>query len=341
MSMLPFYPYVVDRRAWVGGELPEKEDWVVRLPGPAFHRLVARAGALAERGLPVADLRRDHFYDPELARALAGPFAEVRDGRGFVVLRGLPADGAPLRALKLACWGLASLIGRGPSQSNLGDFVDAPADVAAADSPAHGDRNGEDLHLHTDACDMIALMAVRAARRGGDSAVASAFAVHNLFLRERPELLPALYRGAPNHRRGDQPFDPAWVAPRRVPVFSIAGRALSIRYAPPYLADGLHAAGEGDSALIEAMDALQRFGERVKTTFRLEPGEVLLLNNLTTLHARSRFDDWPEPERKRLLLRLKLNAVGFRPIDPRLSPGRMGYRVPLVADRAPLYESVA
>jgi hypothetical protein len=32
----------------------------------------------------------------------------------------------------------------------------------------------------------------------------------------------------------------------------------------------------------------------VKVTFPLESG--LLLNNLTTLHARSAFEDWPEPE---------------------------------------------
>ena len=36
------------------------------------------------------------------------------------------------------------------------------------------------------------------------------------------------------------------------------------------------------------------------------PGDVQILNNHTMLHARTGYEDWPEPEKKRHLLRLWL-----------------------------------
>jgi len=335
--MSPFYPYVVDRRAWTGGELPDKEDWVVRLPLPAVHRLMERAGALAQTGGRIDAFEPRRFFDAELAAGLAAPFAEVRDGRGFAVLRGFPVESAPLESLKFALWELGARLAGGQRR---GEFADL---TSVTDEPARRAGHGggaERLCFHTNACDMIALMAVRSARRGGESSVASAFAVHNLFLRERPDLLPALYRGARSHRRGVLASGDPFAAPRRIPVFSVAGRALSVRYAPPFVAVELEA-DDGDSTLVEAMDALERYGERVKATFRLEPGEVLLLNNLTTLHARSRFEDWYESERKRLLLRLTLNVKGFRPIDRRLYSSSVRDRDFPFGERAPLRESAA
>jgi hypothetical protein len=59
------------------------------------------------------------------------------------------------------------------------------------------------------------------------------------------------------------------------------------------------------------------------------------------LHARSRFEDWSEANRKRLLLRLTLNAKGFRPIDPRLYPSATVHDLPAVGGHALLRESAA
>jgi hypothetical protein len=43
-------------------------------------------------------------------------------------------------------------------------------------------------------------------------------------------------------------------------------------------------------------------------------GDIQILNNHVTLHSRRGFEDWPEPERKRHLLRLWLND-GIRPVN--------------------------
>jgi hypothetical protein len=38
-----------------------------------------------------------------------------------------------------------------------------------------------------------------------------------------------------------------------------------------------------------------------------EPGDIQLISNHVILHARSEYQDWPEPARKRHLLRLWLS----------------------------------
>jgi hypothetical protein len=47
---------------------------------------------------------------------------------------------------------------------------------------------------------------------------------------------------------------------------------------------------------------------------RLEPGDLQFVHNHTLLHDRTAFVDWPEPERRRHLLRLWLAVPGARPL---------------------------
>ena len=44
------------------------------------------------------------------------------------------------------------------------------------------------------------------------------------------------------------------------------------------------------------------------------PGDIQFLHNHTILHDRTSFVDWPEPERRRHLLRLWLAAAHARPL---------------------------
>jgi hypothetical protein len=48
----------------------------------------------------------------------------------------------------------------------------------------------------------------------------------------------------------------------------------------------------------------------------LEPGDLQLLNSYVTLHDRTAYDDYDEPERKRHMLRLWLDVPNRRPLAP-------------------------
>jgi alpha-ketoglutarate-dependent taurine dioxygenase len=46
--------------------------------------------------------------------------------------------------------------------------------------------------------------------------------------------------------------------------------------------------------------------------FQFEPGQIQLIDNRALGHKRTAFHDWPEAERKRLLVRLWLRDSGSR-----------------------------
>jgi hypothetical protein len=71
----------------------------------------------------------------------------------------------------------------------------------------------------------------------------------------------------------------------------------------------------------------------------LEPADVYLINNYTVLHARAAFEDWPELERRRHLLRLWLTSAGFRSLGPGIAKGRQG--VAAQAGKTPSYAGAA
>ncbi len=247
---------------WIGANLPPKEELVYAFPGKQAALLLRLAENCALTDQPFWTFSREAFQGSGLAKALAEPFREVRDGRGFAIVRGLPVENLPVELIKYIFWGFGTFFGKGQSQSNLGDRIGEVSDVTHIDPHARGYRNSKELTLHTDICDMIAMLAVRSAKSGGDSAVASAHAIHDLFAAERPDLLPVLYEGYFNHRRGEEAPNEAPVTPHRVPVFSVTDGALSIRYVRPYILHGLKAKGEEHPQLIEALDLLEDFAER-------------------------------------------------------------------------------
>ena len=68
----------------------------------------------------------------------------------------------------------------------------------------------------------------------------------------------------------------------------------------------------------EALDFLEEVaGEPdMHVKFAQKRGDILFLNNWVTLHRRTEFEDFKEPDRKRCLLRVWLSVPNSRPLDP-------------------------
>jgi hypothetical protein len=76
---------------------------------------------------------------------------------------------------------------------------------------------------------------------------------------------------------------------------------------------------ETDIEALELFDDLAN-DQELRLDMELRPGDMQFLHNHTCLHDRTAFVDWPEPERKRHLLRLWLAAPGARPLPPIYGP---------------------
>ena len=99
----------------------------------------------------------------------------------------------------------------------------------------------------------------------------------------------------------------------------------------------------------EAIDLFTSIADdpELRLNMWLEVGDLQFVHNHTILHDRTAYEDWPEPERKRHLLRLWIAAEGARPLSDAWLPrygsvevGRRGgivnrdtvLKTPMVAD---------
>jgi hypothetical protein len=179
-------------------------------------------------------------------------------------------------------------------------------------------KTRERLGFHTDGADVIGLLCLRTARRGGTSRIASSATVVNEILRRRPDLVPLLFEPFHFDRNEEQaPGEPPSFA---LPLCHWDGDRLRTFYIGWYIRGAQRHASvppltDGQHELLDLIDAVAA-DPAVHLDMELAPGDVQLLKNAAILHARTEYEDWDEPARKRHLLRLWVTAdQGFQDGD--------------------------
>jgi alpha-ketoglutarate-dependent taurine dioxygenase len=245
-------------------------------------------------------------------------FDEVRAGKGVVLIRGLPLDRG-LEGFVEAVWAIGRHFGHALSQNAQGELIGHVIDATRDDATPRMYRSNLELRPHNDITAMIALACWQMARSGGASLLVSGITVHDEIRRRAPELLAPLYRGYHYHRLGEEGADEEPTTPYRVPVFSNVKKQLSCRYQRAGIVAGHRARGvalsDEDVAAFNLFDDIAKAPEN-RLSFYLERGDMMVINNYTVMHARSEFTNDPEPERERRLVRLWLDAPGFRAVPP-------------------------
>src|ERR1700758_4261523 len=195
--------------AWIGAAMGEREaEWTYRLSPLEIAEIETALRGAQARGLDIAAIRREDFPLPTLGPVLDRLRAEVLDGRGFVLLRGVPVEDRPIVESAAAYWGIGSYFGSARSQNAKGHLLGHIYDLggsSATDPNIRSYATAERQNFHIDRCDVVALLCLRRAKSGGLSAIASSMAVHNVMLARRPDLLERLYQPLPVDRRGEVP----------------------------------------------------------------------------------------------------------------------------------------
>jgi alpha-ketoglutarate-dependent taurine dioxygenase len=246
---------------------------------------------------------------------LKAAYEEVRAGRGFVIVRGLPLES--LDGFIAAACEIGKHFGQTLSQNAQGELVGHVIDASGEDPTPRMYRSNLELRPHSDVTAMIALACWQKSASGGESVVVSGVTVHDEMRKRAPHLLAPLYRGYHYHRLGEEGEGEEPVTPFRVPVFAVKNGQLSCRYQRTGIAGGHKALGvpltDEDIAAFNLFDEIAKAPEN-RLSFFLERGEMLVLNNYALLHARTQFKNYPEPERQRRLIRLWLDRPGFRDV---------------------------
>lgn len=307
---------------WFAAEMRRREsDWTYRLSPPEVAELEAALKVVQARGLDIAQIRRDHFPLPTLGPVLDRLRGEVLNGRGFVLLRGVPVEGRPIAESAALYWGIGAHFGSARSQNAKGHLLGHVYDLggsSATDPNIRSYATSERQNFHIDRCDVVALLCLKRAKSGGLSAIASSMAVHNVMLQRRPDLLERLYQPMPVDRRGEVPEGkaPFYYAP----VFNQHEGRISVLYSRLHIGSSQRFS-EARRLTAEDIEALDMLGalagdDELRLDMTFTPGDIQFLHNHTILHARSAYEDWPELERKRHLLRLWLAPPDARALPP-------------------------
>ncbi|MDB5874844.1 MAG: hypothetical protein JWQ07_4286 [Ramlibacter sp.] len=304
--------------AWKASSFKSSADYTLQLSPGESAELLAAVRALKNIDAP-QQYDRQSFALPTLAPRLAAAYDEVRAGRGFVVLRGLPAEGATVQEYIAAVWAVGTHFGGALSQNTSGDLIGHVLDASAEDPTPRMYRSNLELRPHNDITAMISLACWHKSKAGGASVIVSAVTVHDELRRTEPEVLEPLYRGFYYHQVGEEaPGEPP-VTRHRVPMFAVRNGQLSSRYLRSNLVAGHKV--QGTPLTAEEIAAMNRFDQVAtapenRLAFFLERGDMIVINNYTVMHARTSFQNFPEPERKRHLVRLWLDQQGFRDAPP-------------------------
>jgi len=311
--------------AWRASDLADTSAWTIELTEPQRHEVASMARAAVGAGRTIATLTLDDAALPSLGRTLGEVVRILADGHGFVLLRGFPTDLLTEGETEVAYLALGLHLGTPVSQDAEGTLLGHVRDegIERTGPEVRLYRTRERQDFHTDGADVIGLLCLHAARRGGESRLASSHAVYNEILRRRPDLLEILYEPMWWDRNGEEAPGDAPAFP--LPVLHDVDGAPRVFYIGWYIRDAQRHATvprltEEQRDALELIEAIAN-----DPTFHVEmdfqPGDVQLLNNAKILHARESYDDPESVEQRRHLLRLWLSAHDFSSVEAQLRGG--------------------
>jgi len=307
-------PYV-HPSVWRGPELATRDDWIIHLDSNDVAEMEAALVQARSRGTGIPALKREDFPLPQLAPKIRQVYEEMAKGRGFVLVRGLPIQRYSKADAALIYWGLGMHLGSAAAQNAQGDVLGHVRDLGAdwkTNMKARGYQTRSHLPFHNDSTDVVGLLCLHEAKSGGESRIVSSTAIHNEILAERPDLWKVLCEPFCVDRRGEESEGqkPFYVTP----CFNMLHGKLFVRYNRNYiqtaqrLPEVPRLSAQQEEAL-EMMDSLCN-DPRFYLDMSLEPGDMQFICNYVVLHSRTDYEDWPEPQRKRHLLRLWLWLSG-------------------------------
>ncbi|MDP7242805.1 MAG: TauD/TfdA family dioxygenase [Rhodospirillales bacterium] len=303
---------------WLGSDLAKTDEWMYRLSEEEIGELEAALRQTQERGLAIIDIGREDFPLPTLGPVLVKLQEQVVNGRGFVLIKRIPVERYTEVEAQTIYWGMGHYWGDAVSQNGKGHVLGHVKDLGMAegDPARRGYQTTLKLRYHTDSCDIVCLMCLAKAKSGGLSSIVSSGAIHNEILRRRPDLIEILRGHFYMDRKcelldGQLPYASA-------PVFNYDDGYMTCFYPRGDIdyAQRFDAVPKLNDEQLEALTLMDSLAEEFSLKMDIELGDIQLVHNHTILHARTSFEDHPEFERKRHMVRLWLSAPNGWPLPP-------------------------
>lgn len=328
--------YIEGPAAWRGAEMAKRTDWLEELSEGEVAEVDAAVQAFRRSGAGYGSIRPSRFRLPKLGPRLERMLEQLLHGRGFVQIRGFPVEKYAIEDLAAAYLGIGSYLGSFRSQNAKGHLLGHVQDIGLdiTNPNVRYYQTNKALEYHTDSCDIVGLMCLKTSQRGGESRIVSSVSLYNEMMARRPDLAEALFHAYPTDRRGEIPegFGP-WFD---IPVFNWHDGLLTTIYVGQYIRSAQANFPDARRLTPVELEAIALLDEltndpALNLQIEFQPGDMQFIHNHQILHSRTDFEDSPEPERRRHLLRLWLSPKEGRALPecfaPRygsLTPGERG-----------------
>ena len=287
---------------WKGDQISETDVCLVA-PRNIFHQLLRDPEAIESSN--AHDIKQNIETHLEV-------------GPGFCIFRGIDLQGLNEVEISTAIQRFSRLVGTALSQTKHGNFLGRVEDIGfnLKNRLARGHQTNAPLLFHSDRCDRTVLLCVRSASSGGENQIVSSIELAKDCLSGRPDLARRLFEPFTWDNRGEQrPGVPLFT---HHPVLSQEGEVFVARYLRRFIEDAQTIAGVTplDEVGRQALDFLDELLAQKGRAFdfKLGCGDIVIINNLVTLHARKSFQDNGAEGERRLLLRVWLSHSSSRPL---------------------------
>lgn len=304
--------------AWKGSELRGERSWIHRLSPEEIAEIDAAVAGVDRDRVGLDEITGETFPLPVLGPVIERWGDELADGRGFVLVKGLPVQRMTEQQASTAYYGIGRHLGVPVSQNTDGDLLGHVRDTGEDphDPSVRRYRTRVAQPFHVDGSDVVGLLCLKPARSGGLSSIVSSVSVYNAVREGRPDLVELFFEPFAFDLYEQQ-------APGAAPYFSVplsnhlAGR-LSTFYIRFYIDNAqrhpdVPRLTDRQVEFLDLVDELAASDE-LRLDMDFEPGDMQFLKNATILHARTAYEDPEAPAERRHLLRLWLtqsrNAAG-------------------------------
>ncbi|GAW21693.1 hypothetical protein ANO14919_112170 [Xylariales sp. No.14919] len=306
---------------WEGQTVADEYNWTYVLSPEHLAEIDQAVAHFKGLGIPLGAISQETFPLPTLHAELRRLSAELHQGHGFFVLRGIVVDSYTREENIIVYTGVSAHVASERGRQDH-KFNGAKADVVVTHikdltSSQGSDSIGSPAYttdkqvFHTDSGDIISLFALETSAAGGASKLASTWRVYNEIAATRPDLIHTLsedwqmevFSGS-NKSFMNRPlvfhFPESDSNPERV----------ALQYARRYFV-GFGALPRSKNlppiteAQAEALDTLHFLGDRFCVNTDFQKGDIQYINNLAIFHARDGFTDTPEKQRHLLRLWLR------------------------------------
>ena len=303
-------PLFDNAQAWRGSEMAGRTDWIHEFSTAEVAEIDRALAHAQASGRDILQLRKEDFPLEGLLPLLAQVRRESLHGRGFFLLRGIPVQRYTRLQSAIVYWGLGLYLGEAVSQNDKGHVLGHVANLGLdySDPEVRGYQTTVRLPYHADLADLVLLLCLQSSRSGGLSSIVSSTTIWNEMVRNHPDhartlLEPLYFTRWGQIPQGRLPYS-------RVPPFTPWRGRMVCAYVRAavikgQLLPGVPKTTPAQEAAMDCLDALAA-DPRLHLDMAFRPGDVQVLCNHSIFHSRTSFEDWPEVQRRRHLMRLWL-----------------------------------